>query len=325
MGTHFNFLLQQAIAHYADDEGDREGCLIRLAGKEGHLNAFNYSYSDGSELLFMRGHSARGFKMGAKPIIVKEGLVISFLVNIGQLKVYYRNSCQSEVQKGDAIMIHNEHAGLEAMCFPNSDFLFFAIRLTGEAYDLKKSLILNHIPNLFDNEDFVLYLNKNISQELLKLLGGVDNWLKVADDFFRPIIKTMAEECMLTCLYEMARTESTLVKYSISSDKLSLANEVRNLILSQPNEYHSIEKLAKQVGASKTILKETFQRVYGLPIYTFYQNRRIIKARQLLASGDFSITQVAYDLDFSTVSNFSKFFKKMTGLTPREYVNGQRE
>ena len=39
-----------------------------------------------------------------------------------------------------------------------------------------------------------------------------------------------------------------------------------------------------------------------------------------LKHSDKSIAQIAYDLNFPNPSFFSKYFKRMTGMTPHEYI-----
>lgn len=51
----------------------------------------------------------------------------------------------------------------------------------------------------------------------------------------------------------------------------------------------------------------------------FVNNVRISHACKTMAAGDYSIGQLAYDCGFNSISNFNRFFKKIKGITPREY------
>ncbi len=46
---------------------------------------------------------------------------------------------------------------------------------------------------------------------------------------------------------------------------------------------------------------------------------RVSNACKLLMETDMSISEVAYECGYKTVSNFNKLFKKITGTTPKEY------
>ena len=53
-----------------------------------------------------------------------------------------------------------------------------------------------------------------------------------------------------------------------------------------------------------------------------YRNRLLLsRAESLLELGDFSVTEVADILGFSSVAYFSRFFKKHKGLSPTDYKN----
>ncbi|MDR2084983.1 MAG: AraC family transcriptional regulator [Bacteroidales bacterium] len=49
------------------------------------------------------------------------------------------------------------------------------------------------------------------------------------------------------------------------------------------------------------------------------KNYTIAKAKEMLMSGKLSIQQISYDLNFSSQSHFSFYFKQHTGFTPKEY------
>jgi AraC family transcriptional regulator, transcriptional activator of pobA len=60
----------------------------------------------------------------------------------------------------------------------------------------------------------------------------------------------------------------------------------------------------------------------GIQAGQVIRNRLILEAKRLLASADYSVAQIAYQLNFSDNSYFTKFFKKETGLTPEGFRKG---
>jgi AraC family transcriptional regulator of adaptative response / methylphosphotriester-DNA alkyltransferase methyltransferase len=50
----------------------------------------------------------------------------------------------------------------------------------------------------------------------------------------------------------------------------------------------------------------------------FYQQKIVLEAKKLLTSSELPIGEIAHKLDYD-VSNFTKFFKRFTGLTPSAY------
>jgi AraC-like DNA-binding protein len=49
------------------------------------------------------------------------------------------------------------------------------------------------------------------------------------------------------------------------------------------------------------------------------------KAASLLSAGDMNVSEVMYACGFSNAASFSTVFKKMYGMSPREYMNEHQE
>lgn len=48
---------------------------------------------------------------------------------------------------------------------------------------------------------------------------------------------------------------------------------------------------------------------------------RISNACKFLIETDMGMSEIAYECGYKTASNFNKFFKKLTGTTPKDYKN----
>lgn len=57
----------------------------------------------------------------------------------------------------------------------------------------------------------------------------------------------------------------------------------------------------------------------GHPAGELIRDRVILEAKRLLVIKDYSISEIAYDLNFNDNSYFTKFFKKAVGITPEEF------
>jgi AraC-like DNA-binding protein len=86
----------------------------------------------------------------------------------------------------------------------------------------------------------------------------------------------------------------------------------------------TIKEMSRQFAMSESKLKKVFKTVFGLPPYEYYQKNRMLKARQLLLSGNFSIKDVGYTLGYSNLSNFTLAFKKEFGKLPSEVAREGR-
>ena len=87
----------------------------------------------------------------------------------------------------------------------------------------------------------------------------------------------------------------------------------------------SVDKIADEVGISRVHLHRKMKELTGQTPHDFIRNIRMKKAATLLASGDMNVSEVMYACGFSNAASFSTVFKKMYGMSPREYMNEHSE
>ncbi|MEM1312911.1 MAG: AraC family transcriptional regulator [Pseudomonadota bacterium] len=81
----------------------------------------------------------------------------------------------------------------------------------------------------------------------------------------------------------------------------------------------SVEALARSVGLSRSHFSRAFQAAMGETPREFIINRRIRRARDLLADTDRPLADIAAETGFSSHAHLSTTFKKRMGVTPAEY------
>ena len=87
----------------------------------------------------------------------------------------------------------------------------------------------------------------------------------------------------------------------------------------------SVDKIADEVGISRVHLHRKMKELTGQTPHDFIRNIRMKKAASLLASADMNVSEVMYACGFSNAASFSTVFKKMYGMSPREYMNEHAE
>lgn len=78
-------------------------------------------------------------------------------------------------------------------------------------------------------------------------------------------------------------------------------------------------RLADLVHFNPSYLSRLFKQVVGTNISDYISDIRVKKAKQLLENPNIKISGVAEALGYGTATNFTRFFKKMTNMTPQEY------
>ena len=79
------------------------------------------------------------------------------------------------------------------------------------------------------------------------------------------------------------------------------------------------EDLAALTGFSTDYFRKIFAQVYGISPIEYIHNLRIKKAKELLESDYVSITDIAISLGYENIYDFSRSFKKATGISPSKY------
>ncbi|MFY0992921.1 helix-turn-helix domain-containing protein [Halomonas sp. C05BenzN] len=91
------------------------------------------------------------------------------------------------------------------------------------------------------------------------------------------------------------------------------------LIEGQYRQQPSIEQFAAQLGMSSAHLNTLCRRLAGRSALQLLHERLLLEAKRQLTYTNMTISQVADSLGFSEPAYFTRFFKRNTGLSPRDF------
>ncbi|MCS5490629.1 helix-turn-helix domain-containing protein [Algoriphagus limi] len=188
-------------------------------------------------------------------------------------------------------------------------FDFEAIQVLGELEDLEG---LNHFRD-FSGGCFQIKgeTQEEIKQEMERFdrLKGLDRFQSA----FRllAILDQSGEE--------MVSLNRSVLSRGFTERDGSRMNQVMQFLLEKRFEKIALEEAAAVANLSK----EAFCRFFKLRTRkTFTQyllELRINEAQKLLRETDLGIAEIAYQVGFENLSYFNRGFKKITGLTPKEW------
>lgn len=98
-----------------------------------------------------------------------------------------------------------------------------------------------------------------------------------------------------------------------------VADEFRRLTDAHWSNPLDLQNKIRSFGYSEHRLSEIFKEELGLTPTEYISNKKIEYAKDKLANSNMRIIDIAFDLNFSAMSSFYKFFKKKTGMAPGEY------
>jgi AraC-like DNA-binding protein len=111
-------------------------------------------------------------------------------------------------------------------------------------------------------------------------------------------------------------------RYLAGLDPERVASAVRELLVDMlPSGQASQQAVAKRLNRSLSTLQRQLH-AEGQSFQTIREDTRQRLAEAYVRSQELSLSEVAYLLGFSDQSNFSRAFRRWTGMSPREFRNG---
>ncbi len=108
-------------------------------------------------------------------------------------------------------------------------------------------------------------------------------------------------------------------QHEITNDFLRAIDEhLEDLMKNKVMDMMEIRDFADQMHIHPTHLSNTIKLTTGNSPCYFFEEKIMHIARNLLADGKLSVAQIASWLTFDP-SNFTKFFKRFEGITPKQY------
>lgn len=83
-----------------------------------------------------------------------------------------------------------------------------------------------------------------------------------------------------------------------------------------PARHWTVEALAREAGASRTVIAERFNTLLGKPPIEYLTGWRIQTAAERLRSSNDSLAQVAEAIGYDSEASFSRAFKRTMGISP---------
>ncbi len=111
------------------------------------------------------------------------------------------------------------------------------------------------------------------------------------------------------------------------SPKLTTIDRIyyaRDIVLANLENPPSVLELAQQVGVSICTLQRRFQELFGMTVFGYLTDQRMVLAEQLLRQGDYTVAEVAAVVGYSNPGHFAVAFKRKFGITPTECLLGRK-
>lgn len=126
-------------------------------------------------------------------------------------------------------------------------------------------------------------------------------------------------------IMQLYRQDELWRKYDVWNDSWSepIMHAVQ-LILGDESNSMSVAELADTVGFSRSHFSTLFKRVVGENIIDFQSKMKLHKAEYMLLTTLMSVSEISDHLGMIDANYFSKWFKRVTGLSPSQYRSSKK-
>jgi AraC-like DNA-binding protein len=183
--------------------------------------------------------------------------------------------------------------------------------------------LYKEFPFLLSETVPVMYPPKEVFSDLKILYESIDREYKGSSDYKYQIIGNLLFALLLK-VKELLRNYQHQVSLENRSGEIvrlfrqSLESRIRQITSGMNGVLH-MGDIADELNISQDHLSKTIKRETGKSVSAWIDDRLIAEAQSLLVQTDLPINEIAYRLTFNEPTNFTKYFKKLTGQTPRSY------
>lgn len=219
---------------------------------------------------------------------------------------------------------------IEKQPIPSSSYAFILGLLLGGIRAMSLALLGTRLFNYLDRSTIQLTIQESevdpVWREAMSPLkfeyGAEQNRISFAQELVfvdLPLAnKASLASALAVCEERMAQLQR---KQEIDNNPIS--TKVIRFLESTSRPYPSLEGVAEKFCVSPRTLHRQLQKE-GSSYSKVLTHWKIDKAKQLLSNESLTIKEIAFELDYSDVSNFSAAFKKATEQTPSQYRMNRR-
>jgi AraC-like DNA-binding protein len=239
------------------------------------------------------------------------------------MRLFLRNRLGKHYEIHDA---ENGEKGLETAYDIVPDLIIVDIILPGQTglkvtEVLKQDIRTSHIPII------LLTARASMEVQLVGIRSKADAFvakpfnLEYLDETIKNLLRNRA------VLREHYTSELPTESKSNPSSKIDrkFINAFTSLVENNlSNENFSVDNICREIGISRVQLYRKVKALLGYNVNDYILAVRLQKSKFLLAEKEFSISEVASKVGFSTQAYFSTVFKSKFSITPSEYRERKR-
>lgn len=139
--------------------------------------------------------------------------------------------------------------------------------------------------------------------------------ISIEHHYNRPYKRSSIDGLLRTLMNKLLESNC---QYQITPQYYDLLR-LRNAIYAQPSESWSISKMASFLMISSGYLQMIYKKTFGITCMEDVIYCRMRLAKEYLQYSSLSVSEIAVKCGYQNVEHFHRQFKKLTGITPRQF------
>ena len=223
-------------------------------------------------------------------------------------------------------------SGLEAAFTEQPDFILTDVMMpVMDGLEMVRAIKEN--PNTCHIPIVVLSARSSLDDRIHALEYGIDDYITkpFSSSYLKARIATLLDqrrrlqEQVLASLSENGLTDLSPSKPQVVAfDRQFMERLMAFMEANMDNTDLLIDDLAAALDMSRSIFYRKLKSIVGLSPVDFIRVIRLKRAMQLIDTGEFTFSRIAYMTGFGDPKYFGKYFKKQVGVTLSEYKAGKR-
>lgn len=276
--------------------------LVKFPNKKGSLKLDGMSVIE--ICFYTQGIKGTFFLQDHLQLIVKSGI---YTVRFGDQEYMMRSNEMMFIHK--SMGVEYEKAGE-----PDSEYILDYMMFFLNEKIVDEFLKLAGLNPLYPVNDVVPITVFPINDRIGSYIESLKPYFENPDDVKEGLVRVK----LMELLFHIADSNDRLLlqmMQPISKDRGSITKIMEENFMNPV----SLNDLAYLSGRSLAAFKRDFQAIYNTSPLKWVRNRRLDKAKALLAETALSVTDICFTTGFENIAHFSKVFKERFGLPPSEF------
>lgn len=152
-----------------------------------------------------------------------------------------------------------------------------------------------------------------------RIIEGIFERLLVIYEDEKGIDKFLIAAYLLVLFEEVKKELPPEVKKTKNA-LLQITEQYKDSLVKHIYEKHSVADYAELLNISPNYLNKCVKTITNKTAQDLLNEMLILEAKTLLRYSNLQISEISVNLSNQTPSNFARFFKSQTGITPKEYI-----